>query len=236
MYSVIIPVYNEEKRIHQNIGEIFAFFSQQPVEIEIIFVNDGSDDKTREVLSKFQMKYSFQVVDYKKNRGKGYAIRRGVEKASGDWIVFFDVDLATPLVEFNHLLNFFLPNDQVIIGSRRQAGSDIKRGESKIRVFLGQGFTFLSNILVWGITDFTCGFKCFSKEAARKIFPLARIERWGFDTELLYIARLKNIPIREMPVAWAHDDNSRVNVLGAIVSSLWELAQMKLNQIKGFYK
>ena len=132
--------------------------------------------------------------------------------------IFFDIDLATPLDEFKHFLEFKQSGDKVIIGSRRLGESKIEKSESKLRTFLGQGFTKMSNILVPGIKDFTCGFKCFSGEAAGEIFKVARIDRWGFDTEILYIAKIKNIPVRQMPVVWHHDDDSRVKVFKAVIS------------------
>ncbi|MBI2037830.1 MAG: glycosyltransferase family 2 protein [Candidatus Magasanikbacteria bacterium] len=236
LFSIIIPLFNEERRLFKTAPVIFNFFKNHDQKTELIFVNDGSSDKTLEMLNSYKKDYDFKVVSYQQNRGKGYAVRQGVFAASGDWVIFFDIDLATPLEEFNNLIKFLKPDDQVVVGSRRLKNSHIERYESGIRTFLGQGFTKLSNILVPGITDFTCGFKCFSKVAAQKIFSVARIDRWGFDTELLYIAKLKKIIVRQMPVVWAHDTDSRVNVLKAVVSSLKELFEMKMNQIKGLYK
>ncbi len=236
VFSIIIPLFNEERRLFKTAPAIFNFFKNHGQKTELIFVNDGSSDKTLEMLNNYKKDYDFKVVSYEQNRGKGYAVRKGVFAASGDWVIFFDIDLATPLEEFNNLIKFLKPDDQVVVGSRRLKNSHIERYESGIRTFLGQGFTKLSNILVPGITDFTCGFKCFSKDAALKIFSVARIDRWGFDTELLYIAKLKKIIVRQMPVVWAHDTDSRVNVLKAVVSSLHELFEMKMNQIKGLYK
>lgn len=235
-YSIVIPVYNEEKRIIASIDRIFNFFASLPYTVEVIFVNDGSTDGTLAVLDRYKETYTFRVVSYEQNQGKGYAVKQGALAATGEWIIFFDVDLATPLDEFTHLLAFKHAEDRIIIGSRRAAGAQIKKGESKIRTFLGQGFTKISNILVPGILDFTCGFKCFSRDAAHTIFPRARINRWGFDTELLYIAHLHKIPVRQMPVAWAHDENSKVRVVKAIFSSLQELVQMKRNHVLGKYK
>lgn len=236
-YSIIIPVYNEEGRIPKTIGQIFSFFSGfGNLKIEIIFVNDGSTDRTEEILQEQKAKNQFKLVSYKENRGKGFAVRQGVKAATGARIIFFDIDLATPLEEFNHLTEFIKAEDQIVIGSRRLAGSAIKKSESRIRTFLGQGFTRISNLLVPGITDFTCGFKCFSSEAAKIIFDRARIDRWGFDTELLYIAKLHHLAVAQMPVEWKHDDDSRVRVLKAVVDSARELAVMKLNQVRGLYK
>jgi hypothetical protein len=115
-------------------------------------------------------------------------------------------------------------------------GSAIQKSESSIRTFLGHGFTKLSTLLVPGIKDFTCGFKAFHRDAAEIIFPRARIDRWGFDTELLYIAHIHKIPVRQMPVAWAHDDDSRVKVFQAVIRSLQELGQMLSNRISGKYR
>ncbi|MBI2020934.1 glycosyltransferase family 2 protein [Candidatus Giovannonibacteria bacterium] len=234
-FSIVIPVYNEEKRIPKNIDSICEFFSKVPERTEIIFVNDGSRDDTQKILENYKSKYGFKIVEYKKNTGKGYAVRQGALAASSDWVIFFDIDLATPLSEFEQLKLLMEPSDQIIIGSRRLSGSKVQRSESFLRIFLGQGFSKLSNLFVPGIPDFTCGFKCFSKEATVKIFPRARINRWAFDTELLYIARLKQIPIRQMPVSWAHDDDSRVRVLSDIVSSAKELLQIKINHWRGLY-
>ncbi len=237
LFSVVIPLFNEERRLPKTAQAIFDFLrNNNKAQTELIFVDDGSSDSTASLLEQYKKIYDFRVISYEQNRGKGYAVKQGALAATGDWVIFFDIDLATPLEEFSNLLNFMKPDDHIIIGSRRLASSKIKKYESGIRTFLGQGFTKLSNILVPGVTDFTCGFKCFSREAVRKIFSVAKIDRWGFDTELLYIARLKKIAIRQMPVVWSHDTDSRVNVFKAVVSSFKELIEMKLNQIKGLYK
>ena len=235
-FSIIIPLYNEEKRLPKNANRIFDFFKNFSCANEIIFVNDGSTDNTLNILKDYQKNNNFEIVSYEVNHGKGYAVRQGVKRAKGDALVFFDVDLAVPLEKMDDLVKNVLPDDKVIIGSRRLELSAIKRSEPKLRTFLGQGFTKLSNILVPGVTDFTCGFKCFTKDAAQSIFGVARIDRWGFDTELLYIAKLKKLRIREIPVSWTHDSDSRVDILQSIKSSLKELLEIKMNQIKGCYK
>ena len=234
-HSIIIHVYNEAKRIAKNIDAIFAFFSPYSKSLEVIFVNDGSCDGTEEILKRFQKIYDFKILGYNKNRGKGYAVRRGVLASRGDWVVFFDIDLAVPLTEFEHLLSFQALDDQVIIGSRRLRDSRIGRSESFIRTFLGQGFSFLSNFFVPEVPDFTCGFKCFSQNAAQKIFSRARVSRWAFDTEIIYIAKLQKIPIRQMSIFWTHDNDSRVRVIKDIATSVKELVEIKLNQLRGFY-
>jgi dolichyl-phosphate beta-glucosyltransferase len=235
LFSIVIPVYNEEKRIPEHIKQIMNFFENQNNLSEIIFVNDGSKDKTLQILEEYKNDFNFTIVSYSENKGKGYAVKQGVLASKGDWVVFFDIDLATPLEEFDHFLSFLNNDDEVVVGSRRLQTSEIKKSESFLRVFLGHGFTKLSNVLVPNIVDFTCGFKCFSRKAAQSIFSRAKICRWGFDTELLYIAMLHGIKIRQMSVVWSHDSQSKVKVGKAIASSLKELVEIKLNQLRGFY-
>ncbi len=235
VYSIIVPLYNEERRIKHHIPEIISYFEKVEQPVEIIFVNDGSTDRTLELLESYKYHSWVRTISYKSNRGKGYAVRQGVSVAMGRWIVFFDVDLATPLSEFDHLRSFMEPSDLIIVGSRNLADSRMIKKESALRMFLGRGFGWLSAIFVPGISDFTCGFKCYSRFAAQTIFPKARINRWAFDTELLFIAKIKNIPIREMPVTWAHDTDSRVRVFHDVLSSARELACIFFNWILGRY-
>lgn len=234
-YSLVIPVYNEVQRLRQNVPVIFDFFRSSGVSFEIIFVNDGSLDDTHNVLLEFNRTYPFRLISYERNRGKGYAVREGALASTGGWILFFDIDLATPLEEFRHFLSFRDSRDDVIIGSRRLADSHIRKNESALRVALGSGFSLLSRFLVPAVSDFTCGFKCFSRRAAMSIFPLARINRWAFDTEILYIARLQGFSTREMPVMWSHNEDSRVHVLSDVLTSARDLLRIHVNAWRGRY-
>ncbi len=236
VFSVVIPVYNEEKRLPKNIGQITNFFSSVDVPVELILVNDGSTDGTAALLGDYEKKYGCRVLSYAQNRGKGYAVRTGALAATGEWVLFFDVDLATPLKTFSELKDTLSPNDAVVIGSRRLGQSQVKRPESWMRSLLGQAFTRISNLWVPGVTDFTCGFKCFSRTAVQTIFSRARLDRWGFDTELLYIARLQKLAIREIPVEWSHDQDSRVRVGKAVIQTLGELATMSWHRHRGHYR
>ncbi|MEI6288248.1 MAG: dolichyl-phosphate beta-glucosyltransferase [bacterium] len=236
IFSIVVPLFNEEKRIDGSLNKIFDFFNSSNQQTELIFVNDGSTDRTLEKLNGYAQKFDFQVISYSQNRGKGYAVRQGAQKASGDWILFFDIDLATPLEEFNNLLATLKDDDEVIIGSRRLPDSMIKKSESFLRTFLGQCFTKISNLLAPGIKDFTCGFKCFSNRAAKDIFFIAKIDRWGFDTEIIFIASLKKKKIRQMPVSWSHDTDSRVKVFGAIFTSANDLFRIIFYYLFGYYK
>src|SRR3989344_6601599 len=138
--SLVIPVYNEEARIPKNIGEIFSFLKTFPIATEVIFVNDGSKDRTFAVLENYKKEFNFKFVGYPTNRGKGYAVRQGVFASEGEWVVFFDIDLATPISELSKLPPFFESDEKIIIGNRNLYQSVIKRKESRVRVFLGEGF------------------------------------------------------------------------------------------------
>lgn len=236
VYSIVIPVYNEEKRLRENLPAIFDFFRSSGVSFEALFVNDGSTDGTKSVLLEFKQSYPFTLISYERNRGKGYAVRKGVLASKGDWVIFFDIDLATPLNEFTHFRSFRESSDDVIIGSRRLADSHIRKNESALRVALGSGFSLLSRFLVPAVSDFTCGFKCFSRRAAMGIFQLARIDRWAFDTEILYLARLQKFSVKEMPVSWSHSADSRVRVLSDVLTSARDLLRIRVNAWRSQYK
>lgn len=234
-YSIIIPVYNEATRLPRTIGQITNFFGSYGPAVELIFVDDGSTDGTANLLVGYAKKYGCRVLSSSQNRGKGYAVRTGALAAQGEWVLFFDVDLATPLKTFTELQAGLSATDQVVIGSRRLGQSLVKRSESWVRTTLGQVFTRLSNVWVPGVSDFTCGFKCFSRSAVQIIFSRARLDRWGFDTELLYIAHLQGLKIREIPVEWSHDQDSRVKVVRAVIQTAGELAVMTWHKAKGHY-
>ncbi len=234
--SVVIPLYNEEKRLSSSIDKIFSFLKDYPLSTEVIFVNDGSKDGTEALLKTYEKQYRFCLISYSPNHGKGYAVRQGALAARGAWVAFFDIDLATPLEELHQLrVSIELNNSAVVLGNRRMQGSTGKQGESFLRTFLGGGFTLLSRAFVPSVSDFTCGFKCFRRDAAERIFAVARIDRWAFDTELIYLARHFRFPIKQIPVAWAHDERSQVRVLKDVLSSLKELFLIAWYSVSGAY-
>lgn len=232
--SVIIPVYNEVKRLH-NVSKFIAYLSKQKFSSELIIVNDGSQDNTKEQLKQLQQKNKFLLIDYPVNKGKGFAIKKGMLKASGKYRLFADVDLSTPIEEFSRFLPF-LKNADVIIASRKTTGSKLLIRQSFIRENLGKGFTFLSKSLLGvQVSDFTCGFKCFSARASQKIFSQMRIDRWGFDAEVLFLATKYNYPIKEITVSWKNDPNSKVKFPQDLIRSLSDLITINLNNWRGRY-
>lgn len=233
--SVIIPVYNEEERL-VNFETIYNFFKSQKFSSEIIFVNDGSKDKTLTILKKLRKLRSFKLINYEMNRGKGYAIKTGMLSASGEHCLFFDIDLSTPLEELFKFLIHFGKYD-VIIGTRKKSRAKLLKRQSLIRENLGKAFTLLSQItLQVPVSDFTCGFKYFSKQAAEDIFTKAKINRWGFDSEILFIATRKRLKIKEIPVTWKNDPQTKVRFPQDIINSLQELALIRWHYLRKAYR
>ncbi len=229
--SIIIPLYNEEEKLF-NLMTIYQYLSNQKFDWEIILVNDGSLDGTQKRVKKMLKSYAFkntELITYPQNKGKGFAIKTGMLKARGEYRLFTDIDLSTPIKEFNKFFPFLRRFD-VIIGSRKIKGSKLSKRQPYPREILGKGFTFLSQkFLDLNINDFTCGFKCFSKKAAREIFKRQKINGWGFDSEILFIAKKLGFKIKEVPITWTDDPGSRVKFPHAIISSLKDLYKIRLN-------
>ncbi len=231
--SVIIPLYNEEKRIG-NIAHIVKYLSHKKFSWELILVDDGSLDQTAKSVRKFIGKNA-RLISYRPNRGKGHAIKQGMLAASGLYRLFLDVDLSTPIEELDHFLPK-LPKFDVLIGTRKARGAKVIVHQPWLRENLGKAFTFLSQtILSVPISDFTCGFKSFSADAAEKVFGHSRISRWGFDSEILFLCHKYSFSIKEIPVTWKDDPGTRVRVPQDIFKSLTELLTVRLNDLRGLY-
>lgn len=230
--SVIIPVFNESKRLG-NLDKVISYLgSKKDLKSEIIVVNDGSSDNTLILLKKFK---DIKIISYPQNRGKGFAVKTGMLGASGDFRLFLDVDLSTPIEELEKVLPQ-IPKFEVIIGSRKTDSAKVLIKQSILRENLGKGFTKLSQIILHvDASDFTCGFKCFSKEAADAIFNKVTIERWGFDSEILFLAKKHGYLIKEVPVSWANDRNTKVRFPQDIFNSFAELIKIRLNNLSGRY-
>lgn len=216
--SVIIPAYNEEKRLASSLKVTLDFLKSKK-DYEVIVVNDGSKDDTANIASKFDVK----LVSYQENRGKGYAIKRGIEEAKGHYILFLDADNATPISEMDKLLPKLKDYD-IAIGSRYIPGSMIERRQPWYRVMIGRmGNRVIRFLLIRGINDTQCGFKAFRKEAAKELFAKLQTYRFGFDIEVLARARKKKYKIIELPVSWHHTENSQVRFLRDSYKTLIDL-------------
>ncbi len=205
--SIIIPAYNEEKRLPDTFEKVFRFFKKEGVDFEIIAVNDGSTDKTKKIIQDYQTRFrQIRLVDDIKNRGKGHAVKQGVKQATGDLILFTDADLSTPIEEYVKLKESIVQGYDIAIGSRRIKGSDIRIKQPLHRRILGRGFGFITEILlVRGIKDTQCGFKLFRHNIAKRVFQHQRIEGFCFDAEVLFLAKkIMKAKIKELPVRWVN--------------------------------
>lgn len=228
--SLIIPVFNEEGRIH-NLDVLWDFIKNKKYIRELIIVNDGSTDKSLSLLKTFQKKSRCILLSYRKNKGKGYAVKKGILAAKGSYVVFMDVDLSTPpkmISELKRALN----NSDVIVGTRKSRKALLLRRQSRIREAMGRLFTYLSQTIVGvGVSDFTCGFKCFSKKSAKKIFAKQRINRWAFDAESLFLAKKYGFSISELPVRWNDVRGTKVRFPQDIIQSFFDLVQIRINDV-----
>ena len=236
--SVVIPAYNEAKRINNTYALLDRFFSHRDYCMEYIFVDDGSSDGTADILKGLERSApgKIKVIVNEQNTGKGLSIKKGVLEASGDYVLFMDADMATPVQTFDDFEKYLCDYD-IIIGSRWRKESDIKIPQPRFRRFLG--FIFYAIVRAFflkDIVDTNCGFKCYRKDVAKDIFSKQLMDGWGFDVELLCIAQKRGYSIKEMPVVWAHDRDSKVNLFKVPAMTLVELANIRINDWKGRYE
>ncbi len=238
--SMIVPAYNEEKILSDSVLKFDKFFSEKNYSYEILVVNDGSSDKTKEIaLNLEKVVENFRLVSYEKNQGKGYAVKLGMSEAKGKFRLMADADNSTPIEEIDGFLPFFDEGYDVVIGSRAKGGrgENVKLEQPFYRILLAKSANLIIRIMaVSGISDTQCGFKCFSSKSAEDIFPRMRIKRWGWDIEALAIAQRKGFKIKETPVSWFNRAESRVRPIKGAITTLIELIKIKWNIITGKYK
>jgi dolichyl-phosphate beta-glucosyltransferase len=230
--SVIIPAYNEEKRIGKTLEAIQSYLGRQSYEWEIIVVNNNSSDATREIAEKAGVR----VVD-EKRPGKGYAVTAGMLVAQGELRLFTDADNSTSIDHLERMIPRIADGYDVVIGSLAVLGARVVQGgeEPWYRVLLGKlGNKWIQVWAVWGISDTQRGFKLFTARAVQAIFPKLTIFGWGFDIEVLALAKKFGYKIKEVPVTWDNDPNSKVNIW-AYPKVLMETVQVRLNLIRGIY-
>ncbi|MDD5627169.1 MAG: glycosyltransferase family 2 protein [Patescibacteria group bacterium] len=233
--SVIIPAYNEEKRIAATLRDIYDYLKKQSFESEILLLDDGSRDKTVEVARSLDIP-NLKVIDNSENHGKGYVVRQGMLEARGSYRLFTDADNSTKISELEKFWPYFQNGFDVVIGSIEIKGSIVHERAAWYRRTLGKLAKILIRmVLIWEIHDTQRGFKCFTAESAVKIFPKQTIERWGFDMEILQIAKKQGFKIKELPVSWENPAGSKVT-LGSYLSSFRELMRIKWNSLRGKYK
>jgi dolichyl-phosphate beta-glucosyltransferase len=238
--SVVIPVYNEESRVGKTLEDSLAYLKKRKIGAQILVVDDGSKDKTLEVVGKFKRKtagtLTLKILRHEMNRGKGAAVRTGALAAQGETVLFMDADNATPLFEFDKFRPLIKEGIEVIVGSRAVNRKEVKVPQPLYRQALGRLANLLIQLMVVpGIWDTQCGFKAFTRKAALRIFPLQTINRFGFDFELLFLAHKFRFSMREISVQWFNSPFSKVR-MGDYVLTLIELISIRWNDLKGRYE
>lgn len=236
LLSIIIPAYNEEKRLPDSLKEIIDFADRQPFGIEIMVVDDGSEDGTATLIDEFHSHHPFVSVTRNPHRGKGHAVKTGMLTARGEYLFLCDADLSMSIDQ----VETFLPPHQeegydIVIGSREIEGAK-RYDEPAYRHFMGRIFNLIVRIFaVRGFQDTQCGFKSFKREAARDVFSLQTMDGFGFDVEVLFIAQQKGYRILELPIGWRHVSNSRISPLRDTFKMFRDVLRVRWNDWRGVY-
>jgi len=236
--SIIIPSYNEEARLPETLQRIAEYLPTLRLRTEVLVVDDGSTDRTAAVAESFHGKLSgLRVVSNGTNRGKGYSVRHGMLESQGDMVLFTDADLSAPIEESDKLLSALNNGYDVAIGSRAMDRSLISTHQSIFREFAGIIFNKIVRIVLrLPFVDTQCGFKAFRRERCRIIFEQQRIEGFGFDPELLYLARHHGLSTIEVPVRWSHSPATKVNMLRDSLQMFLDILIIRWNALKGRYR
>lgn len=233
--SLLVPVFNEEKIIEENLKIIIDFLKSQKYSWEIVLVDDGSRDKTVNIIKNF-LDSKIRLVKLTKNSGKGAALRAGVMASNGKYIIFTDADLSVPITYTNEILDSLKSGNDVAIGSRRVKGASIEIHQPFFRELAGRFHTLLAQIFTGTrLSDYTCGFKGFETVSAKNIFARSQVDRWSYDDEILFLAHKFGLKISEVPVIWTNRFESRVSMGSAMITSFLDLFKIRLNDLKRKY-
>lgn len=235
--SIVIPAYNESARLGPTLGRVLNFARMQAWDAEVIVVDDGSRDGTADLVRNFaRTNPMVRLVQNPGNRGKGYSVRNGVLNAQGAVILFTDADLSAPIEEAPKLLEAIEAGADVAIGSRWMRSELQTQRQSIARQAMGRAFNLLLRILLsLPFKDTQCGFKAFRRGAAKALFPLQRIEGWGFDAEILFLARKLGLRVAEVPVLWAHDEGTRIHPIADGSIMVMEMMRIRWYSLSGKY-
>lgn len=236
-YSIVIPAYNESRRIVPTLNKVLTYLAEQGWDAELIVVNDGSRDDTAGIVRRFVEKNSMmKLVENPGNRGKGYSVRAGMLNAGGDVVLFSDADLSSPIEEAAKLFQAIANGADVAIGSRWMKTELQTERQPLYRQLFGRLFNVMLRVVL-GLKykDTQCGFKAFTSRAARAIFPLQTIERWSFDPELIFLAQKQGFKVVEVPVQWAHDEKTTISPLRDGTRMFFEVLKIRWNAMTGKY-
>jgi dolichyl-phosphate beta-glucosyltransferase len=238
--SIVIPAYNEEQRLGPTLTAILSFLSQRASAFaEILVVDDGSRDGTARIVEQFSAAHpQIRLLRNPGNRGKGYSVRHGVLESRGEWILFTDADLSAPIEELDKLFDAVRrTHADIAIGSRALERSLIQVHQSWFRETAGRIFNLFLRLLTGlPFLDTQCGFKLYRRQAAQEIFRRQRLERFGFDAEVLYIARRLGFRCVEVPVRWSHSPGTKVSMLRDSLDMFLDLLRIRWNDLLGRYR
>ena len=236
-YSIVLPAYNESARIADTLNKIFAYITKRGWNTEVIVVNGGSSDGTGEIVHEYARKYPLlRLVEIPGNRGKGYCVRNGMLHARGDILLFSDADLSSPIEEADKLFTALAKGADIAIGSRWLDPKLQIQKQSLHRQLFGRIFNLAVRVILGlKFKDTQCGLKAFTRRSAHTIFPLQKIERWGFDPELLYLAGKFDFVVSEVPVVWAHCEGTHLSPLRDGIGMLGEMFKIRSNARRGNY-
>ncbi len=234
--SIVVPAYNEERRLPTTVPQIAAFLEAQTYPGEVLVVDDGSVDSTAQVVEQIAAQQPRITLIRNAHRGKGYAVKTGMLAAQGDYLFLCDADLSMPVEEVARFLPPALQGYDVAIGSREVAGAR-RYDEPSHRHLMGRVYNLVVRLLaVRGFQDTQAGFKCFRRDVARDLFPYQTMDGFGFDVEILFIAQKRGYRVVEVPIDWYHMTNSRVSPVGDSVRMFREILQVRVNDWRGRYK
>lgn len=235
--SIVIPAYNEEFRIAISLERIYGYLEQQPYTYELIVIDDGSTDQTARVVTDvFNRIEQGTLLQNIRNRGKGFSVRKGVLASTGDYVLFSDADLSTPIEEVEKLLPHLEQGDDIAIGSRGLQESDVQIHQPWYREYMGKAFNLIiRTLMLSGFHDTQCGFKCFRGDVARRIFAQQKIDHFSFDVEVLFLAALNKYTVKEIPVQWFNEPNTRVNAMKDSLKMFKDVIRIRYNAWTGKY-
>ncbi|MBV8207246.1 MAG: glycosyltransferase family 2 protein [Acidobacteria bacterium] len=237
-YSIIIPAYNERERITATLDRVLACIRERNWRAEVLVVNDGSRDSTAEIVRSYSALHpAVRLLENPGNRGKGYSVRNGMLNARGDVLLFSDADLSSPIEEASKLFSAIERGADIAVGSRWLRSELQTERQPLYRQLLGRAFNLVLRVSL-GLKqkDTQCGFKAFTRCAALALFPRQQIERWGFDPELLYLAKKLGLRIEEIPVRWAHDARSKIHPLRDGIRMGVDILRVRWYDLAGRYQ